>query len=104
MLHQKRGKPDGAPRPVFDFEDFGNAPILFVRVAGFLVECVAGFVGIRTVFVVMGVEQAQLLAAMDRIERVVDVESDPFGNPGERLAIKSNHRAITHPLAKERNL
>jgi hypothetical protein len=28
----------------------------------------------------MGVEQPQLLAAMNRVERVVDVERDPFGN------------------------
>src|SRR5271166_6550592 len=35
---------------------------------------------LKSVFVVMGVEQPQLLAAMDRVERVVDVEGDPFGN------------------------
>jgi hypothetical protein len=42
------------------------------------------------------VEQPQLLAAIDRVERIVDVERDPFGNLGERLAIEADHRA-THP-------
>jgi hypothetical protein len=28
----------------------------------------------------MRVEQAQLLAAVDRVERVVDIQRDPFGN------------------------
>jgi hypothetical protein len=41
----------------------------------------------------MGVEEPQLLAAMDRVERVVDVERDPFGNRGKGLAIESDHRA-----------
>ena len=40
----------------------------------------------------MGVEQPQLLAAVDRVERVVDIERDPFGNLGERLAIEIDHR------------
>jgi len=44
----------------------------------------------------MGVEQPQLLAAVHRVERVVDVERDPFGNLGERLAIEIDHRT-THP-------
>ena len=48
---------------------------------------------LKSVFVVMGVEQPQLLAAVDRIERVVDVERDPFGNLVERLAIEIDHRA-----------
>ena len=40
----------------------------------------------------MGVEQPQLLAAVHRVERVVDIERDPFGNLGERLAIEIDHR------------
>jgi hypothetical protein len=49
--------------------------------------------GLKAVFVLMRVEQPQLLAAMDRVERVVDVERDPFGTLGERLAIEIDHRA-----------
>ncbi len=40
----------------------------------------------------MRVEQPQLLAAMHRIERVVDVERDSSGNFLEGLAIKIDHR------------
>ena len=36
----------------------------------------------------MRVEQSQLLAAMHRVERVVDVERDAFGNPPEGLRNK----------------
>ena len=52
--------------------------------------------GLKAVLVVVGVEQPQLLAAVHRVERVVDIERDPFGNLGERLAIEVDHRA-THP-------
>jgi hypothetical protein len=48
--------------------------------------------GLKAVFVVMPVEQPQLLAAVHRVERVVDIERDPFGNLGERLAIEIDHR------------
>jgi hypothetical protein len=48
---------------------------------------------LKAVFVVMCIEQPQLLAAMNRVERVVDVERDPFGNPLEGLAIKIDHGA-----------
>ena len=41
----------------------------------------------------MRIEQPQLLAAMNRIERVVDVERDPFGDLPEGLAIKIDHGA-----------
>ena len=51
---------------------------------------------LKSVFVVVGVEQPQLLAAVDRIERVVDVERDPFGNRRKGLAIEIHHRAA-HP-------
>ena len=40
----------------------------------------------------MRVEQPQLLAAMQRVERVVDVERDSLGNFSEGLAIKIDHR------------
>jgi hypothetical protein len=43
---------------------------------------------LKAVFVVMGIEEPQLLAAMDRVEGVVDVERDPFGDLTERPAIK----------------
>ena len=49
--------------------------------------------GLKSVLIVVGVEQPQLLAAVHRIERVVDVERDPFGNLGERPAIEVDHRA-----------
>jgi hypothetical protein len=49
--------------------------------------------GLKSVFVVMGVEQPHLLTAMDRVERVVDVEGDPFGNRGKGLAIEIDHGA-----------
>jgi len=51
---------------------------------------------LKSVFVVMGIEQPQLLAAVDRVERVVDVERDPFGNRRKGLAIQIDHRAA-HP-------
>jgi hypothetical protein len=41
---------------------------------------------LKAVFVIMRIEQPQLLAAMNRVERVVDVQRDPFGNPLEGLA------------------
>jgi len=41
----------------------------------------------------MCIEQPQLLAAVNRVERVVDVERDPFGHPLEGLAIKVDHGA-----------
>src|SRR5450631_3921167 len=50
---------------------------------------------LKAIFIVMGVEQSQLLAAMRRVERVVDIERDAFGNLPERLAIKIDHGA-TH--------
>ena len=41
----------------------------------------------------MRIEQPQLLAAMNRIERVVDVECDPLGNLSKGLTIKIDHGA-----------
>jgi len=43
---------------------------------------------LETVFVVMGVEQTQLLAAMHGVEGIVEVKHDPLGNAGVRRAIK----------------
>src|ERR1700739_438938 len=51
---------------------------------------------LKSVFVVMRVEQPQLLAAVDRVESVIEIERDPFGNRGEGLAIEIDHRAA-HP-------
>ena len=51
---------------------------------------------LKSVFVVMGVEQPQLLASVNGIERVVDVSRDPLGNLAERRAIEVDHGAA-HP-------
>ena len=51
--------------------------------------------GLKAIFIIMSVEQPQLLSAMNRIERVVNVERNPFGYLLERLAIKIDHGA-TH--------
>ena len=51
---------------------------------------------LKSVFVVMGVEQPQLLAAVNRVEGVVEVERDPLGNLAERRAIEIDHGAA-HP-------
>ena len=48
---------------------------------------------LEAVFIVMRVEQPQLLAAVNRIERVVDVQHDTFGNLLERGAIQVDHGA-----------
>src|SRR5271165_4962302 len=47
---------------------------------------------LKAILVIMRIEQPQLLAAMHRVERVVDVERDPSGNFLEGLAIKIDHR------------
>ena len=44
----------------------------------------------------MCVEQPQLLAAVNRVERVINIERDPFGNLGKGLAILVDHGAA-HP-------
>jgi hypothetical protein len=49
---------------------------------------------LKAVFVVMGIEQPQLLAAMNRVERVVDVERNPFGHLPERFAIEIDHGLV----------
>ncbi len=47
--------------------------------------------GLKAVLVVIGVEQAQLLRAMDRIEGVIDVEHDTLRHLPERGAIEIDH-------------
>jgi hypothetical protein len=49
--------------------------------------------GLKYALVVVGVEQAQLLAAADRVERV-RCRCDPLGNASERVSIKIDHRAV----------
>ncbi len=48
---------------------------------------------LKTIFVVMRIEEPQLLAAMNRIECVVDVERDPPRDLPEGFAIKIDHGA-----------
>ena len=51
--------------------------------------------GLEAVFVVMGVEQPQLLSAMDGVEGVVDVERDPLRDLREGGAVEPDH-GVTH--------
>jgi len=51
---------------------------------------------LEAVFVVMGVEQPQLLATMHRVEGVVDIEHDPLWRLAERGAIEIDHRFPHH--------
>ena len=55
--------------------------------------------GLEAVFVVVGVEQAQLLATMDGIEGVVDVEHDAIGHLAEGIAVKIDHGGA-HPIKR----
>jgi len=48
---------------------------------------------LQALFVTMRVEQPQLLAAMNCVECVVNVERDPLGNLVKGLAIKIDHSA-----------
>jgi hypothetical protein len=48
---------------------------------------------LKAVFIVMRVEQTQLLAAMHRVERVVEIERYAPGNLVKRLAIETHHGA-----------
>ena len=47
--------------------------------------------GLEAVFIVVGVEQAKLLAAVHGVERVVDVEHDPARHLAEALAVVLHH-------------
>ena len=67
-----------ALRPLRRAQDGGDEAAVFVQDDDRL----------EAVVVVMGVEQAQLLAAMHRIEGVVDVEHDPLRHLAERRAVK----------------
>ncbi len=55
--------------------------------------------GLKAVLAVMGVEQRQLLAAVDRIGGVVDVEHDALGHALEAVAEQIGHR---QPHARQR--
>jgi hypothetical protein len=48
---------------------------------------------LKAVFVIVRIEEAQLLAAMHRIESVIYVDNDPFRNLLERPAIEVDHGA-----------
>ena len=72
----------GAARPFGGTKHSGDEPALAVEHDDRL----------KAVFVIVGVEQPQLLAAMHRIEGIVDIERHPFGSPGEQLAIEVDHR------------
>ena len=48
---------------------------------------------LESVFVIMGIEQSQLLAAVNRVKCIVDVEHDPFGSLLEGVAIQVDHGA-----------
>ena len=52
--------------------------------------------GLEPVFVVVGIEQPQLLAAVHGVEGVIDVEHDPLGHLPEGRAVQVDHRP-THP-------
>src|SRR5215469_7758162 len=47
---------------------------------------------LKAVIVVVGVEQAQLLAAMNAVERVVDIEDNALRRRSERAAILPDER------------
>ena len=44
---------------------------------------------LEPVFIIVRIEEAQLLAAMNRVERVVDIQNDPLGDLVKGLAIRS---------------
>ena len=52
--------------------------------------------GLEPVFVVVGIEQPQLLAAVHGVEGVIDVEHDPLGHLPEGRAVQVDHR-LPHP-------
>jgi len=48
--------------------------------------------GLEAVFIVVSIEQAQLLFAMHRVERVIHIQHDPARHLAERRAVKIDHR------------
>ena len=72
----------GAARPLGRPQDRADEPAIAVEHHDRL----------EAVFVVMGVEQAQLLAAMHGVEGVVDVEHDPLRHLPEGGAVEVDHR------------
>ena len=49
---------------------------------------------LEALLVIMRVEQAELLAAMDSIERVIEIQHDPLGHAGVRRAIEIDERLL----------
>ena len=47
--------------------------------------------GLEAILVIMGIEQAQLLAAMHGVKRVIDVDDNALGHGGEAVAIQIDH-------------
>jgi hypothetical protein len=52
----------------------------------------------------MRIEQPQPLPAIDRVERVVDVERDPFGNPLEGLSTPCVSRCPPNPIRERQRV
>ena len=46
---------------------------------------------LEAIFVMMGIEQSQPLAAMDGVKRIIDVEHNALGHGGETVAKHSDH-------------
>ena len=57
--------------------------------------------GLKAILVVIGIEQAQLLMAMHRVERIIDIKHDPPGRACKRLAVKTHH-IMPHPDQRAR--
>ena len=55
--------------------------------------------GLEAVLVIMGVEQRQLLAAVDDVVGIVDIEDDALRHAGEAIAEQIDHR---QPHARQR--
>ena len=49
--------------------------------------------GLKAIFVMVGIEQTQLLTAMNRVKRIVDVEHNPLGHGAETVAKQIDHGA-----------
>lgn len=63
-------------------QDGGDEPILAIEHDD----------GLESIFVVMGIEQSQLLTAVHGIEGVIDVEDNAPGHGAETFAVQINHR------------
>src|SRR5271163_1837198 len=47
---------------------------------------------LETVFVIMSIEQPELLFAMHRVKRIVPIKRDPLRNLTKRTAVEIDHR------------